>query len=185
MQGASSIFGLLDIGIGLFFIVVQGPSHCVGLGIFRPLRSVKVSYAPCGRSFSAWPWYSLGREDGNWQYEAIKQAVAGGLGLSILSLHALGPDAAPRSLVALNVEALEYTLELEQKTAECKLQADNTFFVLMLCGEGFYWNDDELEDFVAFYFTGAHGSDDPFSKAEAQHMGENSLKLAKNISRFA
>ena len=38
--------------------------------------------------------------------EAIKQAVAGGLGLSILSLHSLGPDAAPRSLVALNVEGL-------------------------------------------------------------------------------
>jgi LysR family transcriptional regulator, low CO2-responsive transcriptional regulator len=38
--------------------------------------------------------------------EAIKQAVAGGMGLSILSLHALGPDAAPRSLVALNVEGL-------------------------------------------------------------------------------
>jgi len=38
--------------------------------------------------------------------EAIKQAVAGGLGLSILSLHALGPDAAPRSLIALNVEGL-------------------------------------------------------------------------------
>jgi DNA-binding transcriptional LysR family regulator len=38
--------------------------------------------------------------------EAIKQAVAGGMGLSILSLHALGPDTAPRSLVALNVEGL-------------------------------------------------------------------------------
>jgi DNA-binding transcriptional LysR family regulator len=38
--------------------------------------------------------------------EAIKQAVAGGLGLSILSLHALGPDSAPRSLVALNCEGL-------------------------------------------------------------------------------
>jgi DNA-binding transcriptional LysR family regulator len=38
--------------------------------------------------------------------EAIKQAVAGGLGLSILSMHALGPDSAPRSLVALNVEGL-------------------------------------------------------------------------------
>jgi DNA-binding transcriptional LysR family regulator len=38
--------------------------------------------------------------------EAIKQAVAGGLGLSILSLHALGPDAAPKSLVALDVEGL-------------------------------------------------------------------------------
>jgi DNA-binding transcriptional LysR family regulator len=38
--------------------------------------------------------------------EAIKQAVAGGLGLSFLSLHALGPDAAPKSLVALDVEGL-------------------------------------------------------------------------------
>ena len=36
--------------------------------------------------------------------EAIKQAVVGGMGLAILSLHALGPDAAPRSLVSLNVE---------------------------------------------------------------------------------
>jgi len=38
--------------------------------------------------------------------EAIKQAVAAGMGLSILSLHALGPDAAPRSLVALNVAGM-------------------------------------------------------------------------------
>ena len=38
--------------------------------------------------------------------EAIKQAVAGGLGLSLLSLHALGPEAAERSLVVLDVEGL-------------------------------------------------------------------------------
>ena len=38
--------------------------------------------------------------------EAIKQAVAGGLGLSILSLHALGPEARLRSLAVLNVEGL-------------------------------------------------------------------------------
>ncbi len=38
--------------------------------------------------------------------EAIKQAVAGGLGLSILSLHALGPEARLRSLVMLDVEGL-------------------------------------------------------------------------------
>ncbi len=38
--------------------------------------------------------------------EAIKQAVAGGLKLSLLSVHTLGPDAAPRSIVALNVEGL-------------------------------------------------------------------------------
>lgn len=80
---------------------------------------------------------------------------------------------------------LEYALELEQKIAECKLQAENTFFVLMLCGEGFYWHEDELEDFVAFYFTGTHRSDDPFAKAEVQYMGEKRLQLAKTISRFA
>lgn len=80
---------------------------------------------------------------------------------------------------------LEYALELEQKIADCKLQADKTYFVLMLCGEGFYWHEGELEDFVAYYFTGSHRSDDPFSKAEAQHMGEKKLQLARTISRFA
>ena len=38
--------------------------------------------------------------------EAIKQAVAGGLGLSLLSLHALGPEAEGRSLAILDVEGL-------------------------------------------------------------------------------
>lgn len=80
---------------------------------------------------------------------------------------------------------LEYTLELEQKIADCKLQADKTFFVLMLCGEGFYWREDELEDFVSFYLTGAHRSDDPFSKAESKYIGERKLTLRKTISRFA
>ena len=80
---------------------------------------------------------------------------------------------------------LEYTLELEQKIADCKLQADKTFFALMLCWEGFYWHESELEDFVSFYFTGAHRFDDPFSKAETKYIGERKLKLARTISRFA
>jgi hypothetical protein len=80
---------------------------------------------------------------------------------------------------------LEYTLELEQKIAECKLQMEKTFFVLLLCGEGFYWHEDELEDFVAFYFSGSHRSDDPFAKAEAKYMDEKKLKLTRMISRFA
>jgi hypothetical protein len=80
---------------------------------------------------------------------------------------------------------LEYTLELEQKIAECKLQVEKTFFVLLLCGEGFCWHEDELEDFVTFYFLGSHRSDDPFAKAEAKYMGEKKLKFARLISRFA
>lgn len=80
---------------------------------------------------------------------------------------------------------LEYSLELEQKIADCKLQAEKTFFILLLCGEGFYWHEDELEDFVAFYVSGSHRSDDPFAKAETKYIGEKKLKLARTISRFA
>lgn len=80
---------------------------------------------------------------------------------------------------------LEYALELEQKIADCKLQAENTFFVLIFCGEGFYWHEDELEDFVSFYFSGTHRSDDPFSKAEINYMKEKNITLATTITRFA
>ena len=80
---------------------------------------------------------------------------------------------------------LEYALELEEKITGCKLQADKTYFVLMLCGEGFYWHEDALEDFVSFYFTGTHRSDDPFTKAETKYIAEKKLTLARTISRFA
>lgn len=80
---------------------------------------------------------------------------------------------------------LEYALELEQKIADCKLQVEKTFFVLIFCGDGFHWHEDELEDFVSFYFSGAHRPDDPFSKAEVKYMKEKKLTLARTISRFA
>jgi hypothetical protein len=80
---------------------------------------------------------------------------------------------------------LDYALELEQKIADCKLQAEKTFFVLFFCGEGFYWYEDELQDFVSFYFSGTHRSDDPFSKAETRYMEEKRLSIGRTISRFA
>jgi hypothetical protein len=80
---------------------------------------------------------------------------------------------------------LEYSLELEQKIAEGNLPEGNTLFVLALCGEGFYWRQDELEDFVSYYFSGAHRGDDPFSKAEARYIQEKNIAIAQTISRFA
>ncbi len=80
---------------------------------------------------------------------------------------------------------LEYTLELEQKIDECSLRGDNISFVLIFCGEGFYWHEDELEDFVAYYFSGSHRSDDPFGNAEAKYIDEKKLIVAKVIHRFA
>jgi hypothetical protein len=88
-------------------------------------------------------------------------------------------------MFAARSRMLEYTLELEQKIANCQLQAERTSFVLMLCGEGFYWHKDELEDFVSFYFMGRYRSDDPFSKAEAKYIEEKKLSIAKTVSRFA
>jgi hypothetical protein len=80
---------------------------------------------------------------------------------------------------------LEYALELEQKIADCELHGSRTFFVLLLCGEGFYWHESELEDFVAFYFTGTHRSDDPFARAETRFVAEKNIRLTMTISRFA
>lgn len=80
---------------------------------------------------------------------------------------------------------LEYTLELESKINEGKLTAENTYFVLAICGEGFHWHVSNLEDFVAFYFTGKHRGDDPFSLAELKWMEANNASLSKVIHRFA
>jgi hypothetical protein len=80
---------------------------------------------------------------------------------------------------------LEYSLELEQKIAEAGLEADKAIFVLALCGDGFRWHQDQLEDFVAFYSTGAYLADDSFSQVEHKYMTDKEISLKRTISRFA
>jgi hypothetical protein len=88
-------------------------------------------------------------------------------------------------MFAARARMLEYALGLEAKIRDCNLAADNTFFILCLCGEGFHWHQDGLEDFVAFYRTGSHRGDDPFSKAEAKYIADNGITLDRTITRFA
>jgi hypothetical protein len=80
---------------------------------------------------------------------------------------------------------LEYSLELEQKVAEAGLAADNAITVLALCCDGFGWHQDQLEDFVAFYSTGAYRPDDPFSQVERKYITDRKVSLKRSISRFA
>ncbi len=80
---------------------------------------------------------------------------------------------------------LEYALELENKIAEGGFAGTNALVVLALCGNGFHWHQDELEDFVSFYYSGVHRGDDPFSQAELRYMQENNLSLKRSISSFA
>jgi len=79
---------------------------------------------------------------------------------------------------------LEYALELEGKPAAASYGAAARRQILMLCGEGFHWRQDELEDFVAYYRSGTHRGDDPFSLAEARHVEINGLTLRRSISSF-
>jgi len=80
---------------------------------------------------------------------------------------------------------LQYSLELEKKIAESNIMENNTLVVLALCGDGFSWRQDELEDFVAYYYTGTHRTDDPFSLAESRAIQDKQIVIRKSISRFA
>lgn len=89
------------------------------------------------------------------------------------------------NMFAARSRMLEYSLELEQKIAEGNLPEGNTLFILALCGEGFYWHQDELEDFVNYYYSGTHRGDDPFSQAETRYIEDKNIAIVKSISRFA
>ncbi|WP_028215101.1 hypothetical protein [Paraburkholderia mimosarum] len=86
---------------------------------------------------------------------------------------------------AARSQMLEYTLELEHKIAQSRLKDSGSVLVLALCGEGFHWHQDELEDFVAFYFSGTHRSDDPFALAEEKDINEKGIAVSRSVSRFA
>lgn len=86
---------------------------------------------------------------------------------------------------AARARMLEYTLELEQKIAEAGLTTDNVIPVLALCGDGFRWHMDQLEDFAAFYSTGAYHGDDSFAQVERKYIADKKISLKQTISRFA
>jgi hypothetical protein len=87
------------------------------------------------------------------------------------------------SKTAARSRMLEYTLELEGK-----LEGYPGFHpattVLMLCGNGFHWHEDELEDFVAFYADGEHRADDSLAAMEKHFIDVKSLQLPRRVRTF-
>lgn len=79
---------------------------------------------------------------------------------------------------------LQYSLELEHKIAQSGHDRVGCRRILMFCGEGFHWHQDQLEDFVAYYRSGVHRTDDPFALAEAKYITERRLKVQRTISSF-
>jgi hypothetical protein len=80
---------------------------------------------------------------------------------------------------------LEYSLELEEKITEAGLVADNVIPVLALCGDGFRWHQDQLEDFASFYYNGVHRGDDTFAQVERKYITDKKISLKRTVSRFA
>jgi len=89
------------------------------------------------------------------------------------------------NMFAARGRMLEYSLELERKISESTLTEGEAHFMLVFCGEGFHWHEDELEDFVAYYNSGAHRADDAFGAAEDRYVQERHIAMTKAISRFA
>ncbi len=89
------------------------------------------------------------------------------------------------SMYTTRERILEHTLSLEKKIRLCNLSGKNAAFILALCGEGAEWREDALEDFVAFYRTGRHRADDPFSSMETNYIEEKQISFERTISRFA
>lgn len=86
---------------------------------------------------------------------------------------------------AARARMLEYAMELESRIADGNIAGENMLFVLALCGDGFRWQQDGLEDFVSFYYDGVHRADDAFSKAELRYVVDKKIRLKRTISRFA
>ena len=51
-------------------------------------------------------------------------------------------------MFAARSKMLNYAVGLERKIADAKLAGTGALLILVFCGEGFYWHEDELEDFV-------------------------------------
>ena len=101
-----------------------------------------------------------------------------------LAQYALGGEIW-HDMTAARGRILQYTLELEKKIAECSPATTNARFILALCSDGFRWHQDELEDFVAFYTTGRHRSDDSLGRMERNYMREQSLRFSSAVHGFA
>lgn len=85
---------------------------------------------------------------------------------------------------AARAKMLDYALAFEERIQNC-LAGQQVGTVLVFCGDGNRWHQDELEDFVAFYKSGSHRQDDPFSKMEAHYIRERSFQLRRTIQHFA
>jgi hypothetical protein len=78
---------------------------------------------------------------------------------------------------------LDYSRQFEERLAAANAVRPGEG-VLLVCGTGFRWHRDELEDFADFYRLGVHREDDPFATMEAHTLNRGLIELKRNIRDF-
>jgi hypothetical protein len=85
---------------------------------------------------------------------------------------------------AARAKMLEYTLEFEAKIKAGDLANSEARACLVFCGNGFYWDLGDLEDFLKFYFTRAHAVHDRFREMELYHLATKRISLERTVPHF-
>jgi hypothetical protein len=78
---------------------------------------------------------------------------------------------------------LTYALEFESRLTGAK-ELRGGPGILIICGNGFAWSVDDLEDFADYYHTGRHRLDDPFALMEQHHIEAEGIQLLRNIDHI-
>jgi len=119
----------------------------------------------------------------NWQKHLDRQELHPKNVHQIFSQEWMGAQFAVNSFSA-RAHFLDYACQFETRLAAAKAVRAGRG-ILAFCGTGFAWHRSELEDFVDFYLTGIHRTDDPYGPMEAHGLRSKKVTLQRNISDFA
>lgn len=116
------------------------------------------------------------------QYEQLSKYISQSVNL-LLNRHWLGGEIW-HGLYSSRSKMLDYSRELEEKVFCGSLSRDDNRIIMVFCGDNYHWHEDNLEDFVGFYFSGNHRPDDPFSQMEGHAIKSENYSLYRNITNF-
>ena len=86
---------------------------------------------------------------------------------------------------AARSKMLDYALIVEDKIEACLSNSVEKITFLTLFTNGFHWHCDDLEDFVFFYFKGAHLPGDPFADMEEFAVRARTIQFRRSIDHFS
>lgn len=116
------------------------------------------------------------------QYEQLTKYVSKNINL-LLDKDWLGGEIW-HGMYSSRGKMLDYSRELEEKVFYASLSQENNRIIMVFCGDNYHWHEDDLEDFVEFYFSGSHRDDDLFAGMELYQIQANKYSIDRTITNF-